>query len=233
MTRVLMVISAADSLTFADGTQHPTGFWAEEVAASHEYLAQAGIEVDLASPGGRQPTVDPLSLDSKGGVEPGEAERFRTYLTGLETQLAAPLPLADVDLAGYDAIYIPGGHAPMTDLVVDQDLGRLLSEAVDSAKPVAALCHGVAALLSAGDEKDWFYKGRRMTGFTDAEEVQGGYGENIPFSVEESLRDRGAQLEVGAPWSDTVVVAGTLVTGQNPQSSVSTAKALIRVLSAA
>ncbi|GAA2373045.1 hypothetical protein GCM10010170_075580 [Dactylosporangium salmoneum] len=45
MTRVLMIVSAADSLTLADGTTHPTGFWAEEVAASHRVLRNAGVDI--------------------------------------------------------------------------------------------------------------------------------------------------------------------------------------------
>ncbi|HEU4466154.1 MAG TPA: type 1 glutamine amidotransferase domain-containing protein, partial [Agromyces sp.] len=29
MSNILMVVTAADTLTLADGTAHPTGFWAE------------------------------------------------------------------------------------------------------------------------------------------------------------------------------------------------------------
>lgn len=31
MTKVLMIVSASDHWTLNDGTQHPTGFWAEEL----------------------------------------------------------------------------------------------------------------------------------------------------------------------------------------------------------
>ena len=232
MPRVLMVISAADTLTLADGTAHPTGYWAEEVAASHERLVQAGAEVVLASPGGRFTTVDPISLDERGGVDPAEGKRFAAYLAGLADELRAPVALADVDLAAYDAVYLPGGHAPMTDLTDDADLGRLLVQADAAANPVAALCHGVAGLLSAATADSWIYAGRRVAGFTDAEEQAGGYGDQIPFSVEQKLRESGAEFVEGEPWSDTVVVDGTLITGQNPQSSISTADALLEALKA-
>ena len=118
----------------------------------------------------------------------------------------------------------------MVDLVSDPDLGRLLSAAKQEGKPVAALCHGVAGLLSADDGDVWPYAGLRMTGFTDLEEEQGGYGNNIPYSVETVLRDAGGILETGAPWSNKIVVDRSLITGQNPQSSVSTAQALVAAL---
>lgn len=230
MTRVLMVVSAADTLVLADGTEHPTGYWAEEVAASHETLAGAGVEIDIATPGGKAPTVDALSLSEQGGVQPEDAERFLAYLETLEDQLAHPLVLADIDPSAYDAVYIPGGHAPMSDLVEDPSLAAILTATDSAGRPVVALCHGVAGLLAATGEGGWLFGGRRMTGFTDTEEQQGGYGDSIPFSVEQRMRTAGGIVETGEPWSDIVIVDGTLITGQNPQSSVSTAKALLERL---
>ncbi|GGR53766.1 putative intracellular protease/amidase [Nocardioides luteus] len=227
MTRVLMVVSAADKLVLADGSEHPTGYWAEEVAASHETLTAAGVDVDIATPGGRTPTVDDLSLSDKGGVDPEDADRFRAYLATLEAELGKPLSLDDVDPSAYDAVYIPGGHAPMADLVDDPELAAIVSATDSAGRPVVALCHGVAGLLGAKGEDGWLFGGRRMTGFTDTEEQQGGYGDAIPYSVEQRMREAGGVIETGEPWSDTVVVDGTLITGQNPQSSVSTAKALL------
>ncbi|GDY39580.1 hypothetical protein SANT12839_004620 [Streptomyces antimycoticus] len=112
MSKILMVISGANSLKMADGSTHPTGYWAEEVAASHEVLAADRGNVDLATPGGVRPTVDALSLDERGGVSEEDARKFRAYLDGIADQLAAPLALADVRADDYDAIYIPGGHGP-------------------------------------------------------------------------------------------------------------------------
>lgn len=230
MPRILMVVSASDHLTLADGTSHPTGFWAEEVAASHQVLTAGGATVDIATPGGRPAAVDPISLNESGGVSPADAARWSAYLETLSTALEHPLDLSAVELADYDGIHIPGGHAPMTDLATDADLGRLLLGAVHTSTPVAALCHGVAALLPAVIDGRWAFAGKRITGFTDQEERQGGYGDNIPWSVEDRLRRMGAILANGEPWSDTVVVDGTLVTGQNPQSSASTATALLELL---
>ncbi|MFD5818249.1 type 1 glutamine amidotransferase domain-containing protein [Streptomyces sp. NPDC127038] len=233
MSKILMIVSAADQLVLADGSTHPTGFWAEEVAASHKVLRAAGAQVDFATPGAVRPTVDALSLDARGGVSETDAEEFRAYLDGIADELAAPLSLADVRLSDYDALYLPGGHAPMADLAEDPALGRLLNEADAEGTVVAALCHGVAALLSATAPDGTFtFAGRALTAFADEEERQGGLGDNTPFFLESVLRERGAVVETGAPWSSTVVVDGNLVTGQNPQSSTATAEATLKTLAA-
>ncbi|MFF9198405.1 type 1 glutamine amidotransferase domain-containing protein [Streptomyces sp. NPDC014779] len=231
MSKILMVVSAATTLPLADGSAHPTGYWAEEVAASHRTLTDAGATVDIATPAGARPTVDALSLSEQGGVSAADAAEYEAYLAGIADELAAPLPLSGVTLEGYDAIYVPGGHAPMADLAQDADLGRLLNEADARNMPVVALCHGVAGLLSATRADGGFtFAGRSLTSFTDEEENQGGLGANTPYFVESRLRERGALVRTGAPWSSTVVVDGNLITGQNPQSSTATAETLLKAL---
>ncbi|QPP08891.1 type 1 glutamine amidotransferase domain-containing protein [Streptomyces bathyalis] len=233
MAKILMVVSAADRLTLADGTTHPTGFWAEEVAVSHRVLREAGIDVDIATPGGVPPTVDPISLDERGNVDEPSAKEFRAYLEGLSDQLDKPLALGDLRAADYDGVYIPGGHGPMEDLAQDADLARLLRETDRSGKVVAALCHGPAGVLSTSGEEageGFPFAGRRLTVFTDEEERQGGLGESVPYFVESRLRELGALVETGPAWTSKVVADGNLVTGQNPQSSADTARQVLRTL---
>ncbi|MDQ0674671.1 putative intracellular protease/amidase [Pseudarthrobacter siccitolerans] len=62
MANILMVVSAADSLTMKDGSEHPTGFWAEELVVAHQTLVDAAHTVHIATPGGAKPTVDQVSL---------------------------------------------------------------------------------------------------------------------------------------------------------------------------
>ena len=67
----------------------------------------------------------------------------------LKPLLQAPIKLADVSLAGYAGIFIPGGHGAMVNLHDSPDLGKLLLAAHTAGTPTIALCHGPAALLSA------------------------------------------------------------------------------------
>lgn len=231
MAKILMIVSAADTLALADGTTHPTGYWAEEVAASHKVLTEAGHQVVIATPAGARPTVDPISLDERGGVQPTDGAAFRAYLDSIAVDLDAPLELGTVKATDYDALYLPGGHAPMADLAAHPALGALLAEADQRGLIIAALCHGVAGLLSATDADGTFlFTGRSLTGFTNDEEHQGGLGDATPWLVEDRLTERGVHFRAGAPWSDTVVVDGNLITGQNPQSSVTTAKEVLAAL---
>jgi len=59
--------------------------------------------------------------------------------------------LARIEQQGYahfDAVYIPGGHAPMQDLLKSTALGRLLVAFHHRNKATALVCHGPIALLS-------------------------------------------------------------------------------------
>ena len=227
MAHVLMAVTGADTIALTDGTAHPTGFWAEELVELHRGLVAAGHTVDIATPGGARPTVDPGSLGEE------SSDELHAYLASIDALLAHPRDLADVKTGEYDAIALPGGHGPMVDLATDADLGRLLVDAVDRDAVVGVLCHGPAGLLSAVREDGSFaFAGRRLAVFTDEEEHQGGLKDASPYLVESRLRDLGAVVASGEPWSVTVVVDGSLVSGQNPQSSVATARRLVEVLAA-
>jgi len=227
MARVLMVVTAADELTLADGTTHPTGFWAEELVELHRSITAAGHSIDVATPNGRRAPVDPGSLDPD--TESGR--EFSAYLESIAAVLAHPLVLGEISDGVYDAIVLPGGHGPMADLAFDGDLGRLLVDAADRDAIVGVLCHGPAGLLSAVRPDGTFaFAGREMTVFTDEEENLGGLGSGSPYFVESRLRDLGGVIVPGAAWSSTVVVDGSLISGQNPQSSAATAERVVAQL---
>lgn len=231
MANILMVVSAADSLTMKDGSEHPTGFWAEELVVAHQTLLDAGHTVHLAAPGGRKPTVDQVSLAAESAGGEDRARGFRDYLASIDTELSHPLVLADVDINSYDAVVMPGGHGPMADLYKDADLGRLLVAANKDGKIIAPFCHGPAGLLAATDDDGGFaFAGRRLTVFSNEEELGGGTGENTPWLVEDALKDKGAVVENAAAWTSHVVRDGNLITGQNPQSSEDVAKEVIKAL---
>lgn len=140
MTKVLMIVSAADHWTLNDGTLHPTGFWAEELATPYSVFADAGWDVDVATPGGKAPVVDKASLDESAG-DADTLAAVKAKLDELAPVLAEPLNLADVKAADYDLVFYPGGHGPMEDLAVDETSGRILTERMADNAHVALLCH--------------------------------------------------------------------------------------------
>jgi putative intracellular protease/amidase len=232
MSDILMIVTGADTLTLADGTAHPTGFWAEELVTAHRDLVAAGHSVTIATPGGVTPTVDPGSIDPA-AVGEAKAADFRAYLGRIADRLGSAAPIADVDATRYAAVVLPGGHGPMTDLAFDAPTGRALIAANRAGAIIAPFCHGPAALLSArGADGSFEFAGRRLTVFTDVEERTGGTGELTPWFVEERLREAGAVIESAEAWADHVVVDGNLISGQNPQSSESVARTVLAALAA-
>lgn len=220
MSTVLFVVTGAHTWTLTDGTEHPTGFWAEELLTPYRVLTSAGHEVVFATPGGVTPVAD------AGSLQGGDAEAIAAI-----PALAAPRAVADIDVRDYDAVYYPGGHGPMQDLAVDEASGALIAATLESGRPLAAVCHGLAALLPARTADGApIAAGRRLTAFTDEEERLGGLADRAPFLLESALRAQGAELDTGAPWSDRTVTDGLLITGQNPQSSASAAQALLTAL---
>jgi len=230
MTNILIVLSAADKWTRADGSIYESGVWAQEFVDLDEAFVRAGFKVDLASPGGVVPTMDKRNLDPK-MVGDEVAERMNAYLMENAQRIAHPLVLAQVKTSDYDAIVVPGGHGPVEDLYKDLDMGRVLIEADRDNKIIAAVCHGPAALLAARDENGhWPFAGRKMTSLSDEEEIEFGTAENAPWLLADTLRKQGAVFEQGPNWRAHVVKDGNLLTGQNPQSSAPLAEVVIAAL---
>ncbi|WP_051180795.1 type 1 glutamine amidotransferase domain-containing protein [Thermithiobacillus tepidarius DSM 3134] len=232
--RVLMILSAADRIRLRDGSEHPTGYWAEEVVEPYYSFTENGIQVDIATPGGRPPHADPLSLDpAQFGGDLGRVANLKDQLDMIEG-LDAPLALEALDdaaLQHYDAVFFPGGHGPMADLDKDPQVARILRGMQRAGKPIAALCHGPAALLGARDEQGrWLFAGYRSTCFSNAEEAQTELAGKLDYELESALRAAGAQPEPGSAWGEKVVVDRNLFTGQNPASARALAYAVVKEL---
>lgn len=231
MTKVLMVVSAADHWTLNDGTHHPTGFWAEELVTPYSVFTDAGWETDVATPGGTAPTVDQASLDESAG-DADTLREVKTKLEELQPVLAQPLSLDDVDAADYDLVFYPGGHGPMEDLAVNETSARILNQRMADNTPVALLCHAPAAVLATKNATGGSpFAGRTMTGFSNDEERAAGLADKAPWLLEDRLVNLGVEYnkapEPGAPY---VTVDGNLYTGQNPSSSRELAERLVKDL---
>ncbi len=231
MAKILFLMTGADHWTLADGSEHRTGFWAEEAVAPYEAFKAAGHEITVATPGGVVPPVDPGSLapEATGGEE--NAAKIKAVVDGA-AEFRTPLALADVRLDAFDAVYVPGGHGPMEDLAVDADSGRLLASAVESGLPVGVVCHGPAALLPAVKEDGTnAYAGYRITAFTNTEEQLAGSADKAKWLLQDRLTEAGLTVEAGEPWAPHVQVDRNVVTGQNPASSAPLAAELLKKLS--
>ena len=224
--KILMVLTSHDQL---GNTGRKTGFWLEEFAAPYFVFRDAGVELTLASPKGGQPPLDPKS-DLPDGQTPAMT-RFKQD-TAAQKQLSETVKLSGVKSEDFDTIFYVGGHGPMWDLVDNPDSIALIESFYNSGKPVAAVCHSSAVLHRVMYEGEPLVKGKRVTGFTNGEEAAVNLTQVVPFLVEDELKRIGGIYEKAADWAPFAVVDGRVVTGQNPASSTTAAKALIELLAA-
>jgi putative intracellular protease/amidase len=230
MPKILFVMTGADHWTLANGTKHPTGFWAEEAVTPYQAFTAAGHEIVIATPGGVVPPLDQGSLAPQfNGGEEG-AKKMADALASI-SEIQHPISLEDVDLDDYAAVFYPGGHGPMEDLAVDATSGKLLVDTLASGKPLGVVCHAPAALLAAtkADGSNAF-AGYRLTGFSNAEETQSGLAGGAKWLLQDRLVEVGADYKAGEPWAPNVVVDRNLVTGQNPASAGPAAAEILKKL---
>jgi putative intracellular protease/amidase len=126
-----------------------------EVAVPWRVLTDAGHEPVFATErGDRAPMADPRLLDGVmfgklGAYE--EPKGFYRELVGTD-RFGAPVAWTDVRPADYDALLLPGGHAPgMRQYLSSTVLQSKVAEFWSLDRPVGAICHGVIVLARAKD----------------------------------------------------------------------------------
>ncbi|SBW80338.1 dimethylallyltransferase [Pseudomonas veronii 1YdBTEX2] len=222
--KVLMVLTSHDQL---GDTGRKTGFWLEEFAAPYYVFKDAGADVVLASPAGGQPPLDPASDQADAQTE--QTRRFAAD-PAAQQALASTVKLDTINTADFDTVFYPGGHGPLWDLA-ESPVSIALIEAFERAgKPIGFACHAPGALRHVkAVNGEPLVKGRRVTGFSNAEEAAVGLTDVVPFLIENDFKALGGKYEKGADWQSFVLEDGLLVTGQNPASSSAVAKALLKL----
>lgn len=223
MARNILIVVTSHAQLGTSGQK--TGFWLEELAAPYNTFVRAGANVEIASPLGGRPPVDPKS-------EAVDSPEVKAFAADPEAQrkLANTTALSQVQ-GDYDAIFVAGGHGAVWDLSRDERLQGLLAASFDRGKVVAAVCHGPAALVGVRLKSgQLLVAGRRVAGFSDEEEKVVGLDRTVPFLLESKLKELGGKYERGPMWAPFAVTDGTLVTGQNPASSHKVAEQVLAAL---
>lgn len=198
---------------------HKTGLWLEEFAVPYNVFKEKGYDVKVTSIDGGEVALDPNSIEDRPEWKDAEAELKDTQ------------KLSQDDAEGVDAIFLPGGHGTMFDFPDSETLQYVLQRFADEEKVIGSVCHGPSALVNATDRSGTpIVKGKKVTAFTDSEEKEMQLDMHMPFLLETKLREKGANFESDENWQDFSVRDGNLVTGQNPQSSRSTAEKVVEAL---
>ena len=225
MKRILMIVTSHKEL---ENTNSTTGLWIGEFTDPYYEFIDKDYQVTLASPKGGNPPIDPMSELTKNIT--GSNRRFQGDHVAQEA-LNNTLKLNEISAHDYDAVFFPGGHGPLFDLATNELSGQLIINFLNSGKPVASVCHGPAALIKAAEIDAAVLKGKRVTGFSNTEEKLAMRADNIPYTLEDRLKELGADYHTGAiPFLSHTEIDGLLITGQNPLSAGPTAEALVKFL---
>lgn len=215
---ILFVVS---SNAVKGATGIPTGYNLAEVTHPLEKLQAAGIRVEFASILGGDAPLD--------GLEDMKDPVIAHYWADADFRhaISHTLCIDDVDPSRYSAIFFAGGHGTMWDFPDSVAAQKALREIDAAGGIVSAVCHGPAALVNARRaDGSLLVAGKRVAAFTNGEEEEVESTHVVPFLLESTLIERGAQHQTAANWADNVVVDGRLITGQNPQSAARLGEAL-------
>ena len=254
--KILVILSSETTLPWKDGKTFETGYYLNELVEPAMRFKDAGYELVIANPKGNTPQV---AVDSINKTYFGDnddrlkaALQFQKTISGLDH----PLTFKQVISGGldeYKAVFVPGGPAPMIDLMSSPELGKILTYFHEHNKTTILLCHGPVALASAtsdpaayqralrsGDVEtarrialNWPYSGYNMTIFSDAEEhiaAQYVFKGDPLFFPQDALEVAGGKISNAATWHPHAIEDRELITGQNPASDVPLMDIVLRTL---
>jgi putative intracellular protease/amidase len=254
--KVLVIVSSTDAIALQGGKRYKTGYFLNELAVPVKRLKEQGYSITFANPKGNKPTMDihsdSVDFFNKNYSEYQKVKAFHDNLV----ELKSPRKLADVvhnGLAQYDAVFFPGGHAPMQDLISDPSVRQVLLHFHQTGKPTALICHAPISLIAAMPQadafvramkqgnpkkaaeltKNWQYQGYKMTIFSTAEEQIAESGQlqgKMLFYPQAALTTAGGDVRVAKSWSSQVVKDRELITGQNPFSDNALAETLVKAI---
>jgi putative intracellular protease/amidase len=234
-----------------------------EVAVPWRLLTRAGHEVVFATEkGAAPPSADPLLLTGVLFGQLGAAREPCDFYRELECDDAFCNPVAwdGIEVADFDALLLPGGHAPgMRQYLGSSRLQEQVAAFFALRRPVGAICHGVLLAARSRDPatgKSVLFD-RRTTCLTKLQERTaywltawklGRYYRTYPAYVEDevcaALRDPSRQFERGPialvrrdSASDArpgfVVEDGSYVSARWPGDAYTLTRALARKLAPA
>jgi putative intracellular protease/amidase len=206
-------------------TDQANGTYSPEITHALDVFIKAGFDYDIASiKGGKAPIY---------GTDIEEDSVNDTILNNetFQNRMNNTLPVSQVVIEDYDAVYYPGGFGLLSDLVSNEDFAALSASHYESGGILSAVCHGPAGLLPitlSNGEK--LLTDKSVTGFSREEEIDFGTIDTIPFLLEESLARNAARYSKVQPWGVFVIEDERVITGQNPSSAHAVAEAVVKQL---
>ena len=219
--KILFIVSSAKQI---GPKKRPTGNFLTETAHPYVTFRRQGYDVDIYSIKGGEAPLD--------GMADKNNELNQIFLNGEGlAQLKVTKPITEIgNLDEYDAVFVPGGLAPMVDMPENELVHHIIKTMWEGGKVVSAVCHGPASLLNVKlSNGSWLIKGKNITAFSNDEEEN--YAKaDVPFELETALRGHGCNFSFVEPWQPYSITDGRLVTGQNPASALGVGVRVVTIL---
>jgi putative intracellular protease/amidase len=204
-----------------------TGYEMTELGRAYYVFKANGFEVDIASTlGGKPPVV--IDWDDM-----GEFDYAFLNDTMAQHKVNYSIPIDDIDVTDYQAVYFVGGKGAMFDFPDNTKIQAIVREFYQKGKVIGAVCHGPAALLNVTlDDGHPLLENKLVSGFTNTEELFliNDARAIFPFLLEDRLVDRGARYNAGYMYLEKISEDGNLITGQNPWSTWALAELMVKKL---
>lgn len=225
MKKILVVVT---NVSKYDNYPRPTGLWLGEAVHFVNEIEKAGYDIDYVSPKGGYTPIDPHSLENDFMTEVD----WKYYTDkNFMNKLGNTLSVDEIKAEDYSAIYYTGGHGVVWDFPNDEKLAKIAIDIYNNNGIVASVCHGAAGLLNIKNEDgSYLIANKKVTGFSNSEEIAVQLDKLVPFSTEDELIKRGAKYERAEDWAPFAITDERLVTGQNPASGADVAKQVLELL---
>lgn len=218
--KVLIIVSNANTI---GPNNRRTGTFLSEVAHPYAEFENAGYQIDFASLTGKSPFLDALNLAD----DPDNLK----FLTGKGWEdMHKASKLSEVNVNNYDAVFVPGGLAPMVDMPENTELKKVIADTYNRNAVVGAVCHGPVSLLNVKlSDGTYLVNGKNIASFTTEEEDNYARAD-VPFDLQTALTEQGAIFHAAEAWSANSIADGNLVTGQNPASAKGVGEKIVAIL---
>ncbi|WP_339670431.1 type 1 glutamine amidotransferase domain-containing protein [Dasania marina] len=219
-----ILIPVTNHATLGD-TDQANGTYAPELSHALQVFLDAGLGYDIASiKGGKAPIYGT-------DIEGDAVNEAIVNSSEFQNRINNTIPVSQINIDDYDAVYYPGGFGLLSDLVSNKDFAQLSASHYEKGGILSAVCHGPAGLipitLSTGEK---LLANKSVTGFTREEEIDYGTIGDVPFLLEESLARNAARYSKVQPWNVFVIEDDRVITGQNPASAHAVAEAVVKLL---
>lgn len=222
MTKIMIVNTNTD---YFGNSETLTGLWLSELVHFYDEFKNTNVKIDIFNITGGQTPIDPVNLNllmlDKMTKMYYRNERFMDLLHYCQS-------IDQAQPENYDTIYFTGGHGVMYDFPENKYIQNAVNIIYNKGGIVSAVCHGIAALLNVIDTNgNYFLQNKKITGFSNIEEVLARRDSLVSFHLQNEIIQRGAIYHFNRiPFTPNLEVEGRLITGQNPQSPSKVAKAV-------